>query len=200
MRNSGISRRSVEMWRLTDRDSAHRSLEPRRADGDGFVMVILQRLREASDEGSWSLDFDLSKAGTMSGCIDVADLRRLGFDVPDARQWVVEGMALAPVAPAGPEQPVRQSPPARPRRRSSAGDGGVRRRVQGSVRKTKLHTGAFATRQELTARIWALHRQQVFPNLAAIARECAISAEVVRAVVEKQEGLETYLQTGCLLG
>jgi hypothetical protein len=40
----------------------------------------------------------------------------------------------------------------------------------------------------------------MFPNLAAIARVCETSPEVVRSVVEKREGLEGYLQTGCLLG
>ena len=68
--------------------------------------------------------------------------------------------------------------------------------------RSKRHslTGAFGTREELTARIWALRRQQVFPNMAAIARQCETTPDVVKAVIEKKEGLRDYLQTGCPLG
>lgn len=189
MRDSGVDRRGVEIWKLTDRQSRR----------SGFIVVILQRLRDSSETGSLDLVFDLSQAATMSGCIDVADLRRLGFLVAGAEQARVEGIAFAPSAPLRPAE-SGQRPPARPRRRSANGESSARRRFQGAPRKTKLHTGCFATRSQLTARIWAFHRQQMFPNLAAIARICETTPEVVRAVVDKREGLEGYLQTGCLLG
>jgi len=201
MRESGISRKAVEIWKLTDRPAPGRG-EERPASRNGFVPVALQRPQDLEEKGSFDLVFDLTQAGTMSGSIDVSDLRRLGFDVPSACQAIVEGIAWAPAAPA---RPVGQSleapqyPLARAARRSAAGEDRPRRR-QRVTRQSKLHTGSFATRAELTARIWALRRQQMFPNLAAIARECGTTPDVVRVVVEKQEGLEGYMQTGSLMG
>lgn len=202
MRDSAIGRRAVEIWRLTDRLAADSRGEAVLASRGGFIVVILQRLQDAEEKGSLDLVFDLSQAATMSGCIDVGDLRRLGFNVADARQSHVEGMALGSAASDRSERmspDVQQSPPAAPRRRSPA-ESGARRHPRRVAAKTRLQTGAFSTRRELTARIWALRRQQMFPNLAAIARECETTPDVVRVVIEKQEGLEGYLQTGCLLG
>jgi hypothetical protein len=191
MRDSGVSRTAVEIWKLSDCPSPDRGGEERPTGPSGFVLVILQRLRDSEEEGTFKLAFDLSKAATMSGCIDVSDLRRLGFAVPSARQVHVENIAL-PLAAPDRRTETRHYPAATPRRRY--------RRNQGSRRNTKLDTGCFATRAEFTARIWALQRQQMFPNFAAIARECGTTPDVVRAVIGKQEGLEGYLQTGCLLG
>jgi len=207
MRDSGVSRRAVEIWRLTDRLSADRSGDPRQPSGDGFVVVILQRLQDAGESGTLDLVFDLSQSATMGGCIDLADLRRLGFAAPGARATGLEGLSLAPAAPlkpvqgaAGPSPEFKEYRAGRGRGRPPANEGAARRRSQAAARECTLQTGAFATRRELTAQIWALRRQQVFPNLAAIARACETSPDVVRVVIREQEGLDGYLKTGCLMG
>ena len=64
----------------------------------------------------------------------------------------------------------------------------------------KLSTGRFATRVELTCHVWAMRRQQVFPNIEAIARACGTTMRVVKAIVASEEGLEEYLVRGCPTG
>jgi hypothetical protein len=58
--------------------------------------------------------------------------------------------------------------------------------------------GRFGSREELTCHVWAMRRQQVYPNLKAIGAACGVTTEVVKAIVETEEGLEAYLQKGCL--
>ena len=60
--------------------------------------------------------------------------------------------------------------------------------------------GRFADRIELTCHVWAMRRQQVFPNLKLIAAACGVTTEVVKTIIESEEGLEYYLNTGCLSG
>ena len=64
----------------------------------------------------------------------------------------------------------------------------------------KRATGRFGTRDELTSHVWAIQRQQVFPNLKAIAGACGVTTEVVKIIIAAEEGLETYLQEGCQTG
>lgn len=61
-------------------------------------------------------------------------------------------------------------------------------------------TGCFHTRYELTSHVWAISRQQVFRNARAIASACEVTTEVVKAIIEEQEGLEEYLRNGCPMG
>jgi hypothetical protein len=63
-----------------------------------------------------------------------------------------------------------------------------------------LPVGRFRTREELTCHVWSIHRQQVFPNIHAIAESCGIHREAVNFVLRTEEGLEDYLQRGCLTG
>jgi hypothetical protein len=64
----------------------------------------------------------------------------------------------------------------------------------------RLATGRFATRADLTCHVWSMYRQQVFPNIRAIAGACGVTMQVVRAVVDSKEGLSDYLERGCLTG
>jgi hypothetical protein len=64
----------------------------------------------------------------------------------------------------------------------------------------KRSKGRFASRDELACHIWAMRRQQVFPNLKAIAASCGVTTEVVKLIIENEEGLGDYLQKGCLSG
>lgn len=68
---------------------------------------------------------------------------------------------------------------------------------RGPGRKT---SGRFGSREELACHVWAIQRQQVFPNVKAIAAACKVTAEVVRIIIETQEGLEDYLRKGCPTG
>jgi|GEM_PF-3024117 len=61
-------------------------------------------------------------------------------------------------------------------------------------------TGRFGSRTELTVHIWAIRRQQLRPNLTAIAEACGASVDVVRVVLRNEEGLSTYLEHGLILG
>ncbi len=45
-----------------------------------------------------------------------------------------------------------------------------------------------------------MQRQQVFPNLKAIAAACGVRTEVVKVIIESGEGLEDYLKKGCPTG
>ncbi len=69
-----------------------------------------------------------------------------------------------------------------------------------STRTTARGTGRFASRTELTCHVWAMYRQQVFPNLSAVSRACGVTIESVKAILENEEGLEDYLRAGCLSG
>jgi hypothetical protein len=60
--------------------------------------------------------------------------------------------------------------------------------------------GRFGSREALTRHVWAMRRQQVFPQFKAIAAACGVTAEVVKAILETEEGLQDYLQKGCLIG
>ena len=64
----------------------------------------------------------------------------------------------------------------------------------------RLATGRFATRGELTSHVWAIRRQQVFPNVKAIAFACGTTTGVVKAILRSDEGHSDYLQRGCLTG
>ena len=64
----------------------------------------------------------------------------------------------------------------------------------------RLATGRFATREELTRHVWAMRRQQVYPNLKAIADACATTVGVVKAIAADGEGLREYLEKGCPIG
>ncbi len=61
-------------------------------------------------------------------------------------------------------------------------------------------TGRFATREELTCHVWSIYRQQVFPNIRAVAAVCGVRMEVVKAIVQREEGLTDYLASGCPTG
>ena len=64
----------------------------------------------------------------------------------------------------------------------------------------RLATGRFATRAELTSHVWAMRRQQVFPNLKAVAYACGTTVGVVKAIAQSGEGLNEYLERGCPTG
>lgn len=68
---------------------------------------------------------------------------------------------------------------------------------QGSGRRT---VGRFGSREELACHVWAMQRQQVFPNIKAIAAACRVTATVVKIIIETQEGLDEYLRKGCPTG
>lgn len=67
-------------------------------------------------------------------------------------------------------------------------------------RCTGRATGRFASRGELTAHVWAIHRQQLYPNLSAIAEACTASVDVIRTILRSEEGLGEYLERGLQLG
>lgn len=60
--------------------------------------------------------------------------------------------------------------------------------------------GRFGSREELACHVWAMQRQQVFPNVKAIAAACGVTAEAVKVIIESGEGLEDYLKKGCPTG
>lgn len=64
----------------------------------------------------------------------------------------------------------------------------------------KLGTGHFATREELTRYVWAVHSVQLVPNLNAVARACGTGVSVVSRIIETGEGRHDYLALGCLSG
>ncbi|HYW17490.1 MAG TPA: hypothetical protein VE891_15235 [Allosphingosinicella sp.] len=61
-------------------------------------------------------------------------------------------------------------------------------------------TGNFKSRTDLTRHVWAMHRLQMFPNLAAIARECGTSVGAIGTIIAKGEGRDDYLARGCPTG
>jgi hypothetical protein len=61
-------------------------------------------------------------------------------------------------------------------------------------------TGCFASRHDLTAHVWAISRQQLFPNRRSIAEACGISLDSVDEILRSKEGLQDYLTHGCLSG
>jgi hypothetical protein len=67
-------------------------------------------------------------------------------------------------------------------------------------RKRRAATGRFATREELTCHVWAIQRQQVYPNVRAIALACGATMDVVKAIIVNEEGLAAYIDKGCLTG
>ena len=67
-------------------------------------------------------------------------------------------------------------------------------------RRSKSRTGYFASRLELTAHVWTMHRLQVVPNLAAIARACGVGVSTVATVIGSGEGRDDYLVRGCPAG
>jgi hypothetical protein len=69
-----------------------------------------------------------------------------------------------------------------------------------AVRKRRSATGRFATREQLTCHVWAIQRQQVYPNVRAIALACGATMDVVKAIIANEEGLADYLNSGCLTG
>ena len=64
----------------------------------------------------------------------------------------------------------------------------------------RLATGRFATRAELTSHVWAMRRQQVFPNVKTIAFACGVTVGVVKGIIASGEGHDDYLDKGCLTG
>lgn len=64
----------------------------------------------------------------------------------------------------------------------------------------RLATGRFATRGELTSNVWAMRRQQVFPNVKVIAYACGTTVGVVKAILASGEGHSDYLERGCPTG
>lgn len=61
-------------------------------------------------------------------------------------------------------------------------------------------TGRFATRGELVGHVWAIRRQQLYPNLTAIALACNATIDVVRTILASEEGLADYIERGLPLG
>ncbi len=67
-------------------------------------------------------------------------------------------------------------------------------------KRGRATTGRFATREELTCHVWSIYRQQVFPNIRSVAGACGVRMEVVKAIVQTEEGLNEYLASGCPTG
>jgi hypothetical protein len=67
-------------------------------------------------------------------------------------------------------------------------------------RGRRTATGRFASRAELVGHVWAIRRQQLYPNLSAIAGACSASIDVVRTILNSEEGLGDYLERGLPLG
>jgi hypothetical protein len=63
--------------------------------------------------------------------------------------------------------------------------------------KRKGVIGRFADRGELVSHVWALCRQQLYPNTRSIAAACGTTMDAVKAIVEDEEGLQEYLVNGC---
>jgi hypothetical protein len=70
----------------------------------------------------------------------------------------------------------------------------------GSRRMPRRTTGRFASRAELVGHVWAIRRQQLYPNLSAIANACSIKIDVVRTILNSEEGLADYLEHGLPIG
>lgn len=60
--------------------------------------------------------------------------------------------------------------------------------------------GRFSTRQALSCHVWSIRRQQVYPNIKAIAEACGTTMQVVKTILVTEEGLEDYLREGCPTG
>ncbi len=69
--------------------------------------------------------------------------------------------------------------------------------IKGTGRRA---AGRFETRDELTCHVWAMRRQQVYPNNRSIASACGVTIEVVKTILESGEGLDAYLERGCPTG
>ena len=67
-------------------------------------------------------------------------------------------------------------------------------------RAPRRAVGRFATREELVSHVWAIHRQQLYPNFRAIAEACSATIDVVRTILKSGEGLDDYLERGLPLG
>ena len=67
-------------------------------------------------------------------------------------------------------------------------------------RARRASTGRFSSREQLTCHVWSIHRQQVYPNIRAIAEACGVSMEIVKTIVVTEEGLSVYLEKGCPTG
>ncbi|HWH21688.1 MAG TPA: hypothetical protein VNT25_00145 [Allosphingosinicella sp.] len=174
-RSGGIDPAAIQLWRLSG------SAWP----GAGAFLVVLVETGRSRTGSPFDLTFDLDQSATFSGSVDAAYLSARGLPVADAAAGV-GNMLTAPAVPAAPQRAQERPRPA-PRR--------LRR-----TRRRKQVTGAFTSRDDLTARVWALRRQQVFPNIAAIARECDTTPDVVKTIIQQGEGLDSYLEKGCLLG
>jgi hypothetical protein len=79
-------------------------------------------------------------------------------------------------------------------------DGRRKRAAMIRTRTRVPRTGCFASRRDLTAHVWAISRQQLFPNRRSIAEACGISLESVDEILRSKEGLQDYLTHGCLSG
>jgi hypothetical protein len=68
-------------------------------------------------------------------------------------------------------------------------------------RRTPRRTvGCFESRQELVGHVWAIRRQQLYPNLRAIAEACGVKIDVVRTILNSEEGLAEYIAHGLPIG
>jgi hypothetical protein len=61
----------------------------------------------------------------------------------------------------------------------------------------KRSIGRFSDRRELVSHVWALRRQQLYPNIRSIAAACGTTMDAVKAILEVEEGLQEYLVNGC---
>ena len=190
---------AVELWRLTR--SGHWGAKQAPSAGD-FILVVVESPHRLAPSRGFRVIFDLAQSATFSGSIDASYLRARGVDVPDAARSAIGGLFPAPSPVAKLEEKEATVPAPALQKPALAGHGAATSAPRGrrASRRRKQPVGPFATRRDLTARVWALRRQQVFPNLAAIARACDITPDVVKTIIEEREGLDTYLQQGCLLG
>jgi hypothetical protein len=67
-------------------------------------------------------------------------------------------------------------------------------------RMPRRSIGRFASREELVGHVWAIRRQQLYPNLRAIAEACSVTIDVVRTILNSEEGLAAYIEHGLPLG
>ncbi|HEV2078584.1 MAG TPA: hypothetical protein VGR19_01625 [Allosphingosinicella sp.] len=191
---------AVEVWRLTR--AGHWSARQATSPGpSAFVVVVLDTASKRRPGHGFRLVFDLAQAATFSGSIDASYLTARGIKVADAGQAAIGGLFSAPSpAPKREERVQAPTSPALQHPELARLAPAPAPRARAARRRRKQPTGPFATRRDLTARVWALRRQQVFPNLAAIARACETTPDVVKTIIEEREGLDTYLQQGCLIG
>lgn len=192
---------AVELWRLTR--AGHWGAKQAASAGD-FIVVVVETPHKPHPGRGFRVIFDLAQSATFSGSIDASYLRARGMDVADAARAPIGGLFPAPSPVPQLEEKAKEVtvPVPAPRKPEMARHGTASSPPRGrpASRRRKQPIGPFATRRDLTARVWALRRQQVFPNLAAIARACEITPDVVKTIIEKREGLDTYLKQGCLLG